>query len=449
MDSRPALPPIPANDFSIVVIPDPQYLAALCSPEYNAIMNWVLNNMTTVVEGSALNIKAVLGVGDCVNTANTAEARVAADAWGILDSNGIPWLSPPGNHDMVTGSGPGLQQRLLADNFRPGGFFAADTRGGQSYWGRSLSGGGQCAWGGSYDATGGNMYFKLDIGAMKILCMSLEFNPRTDVLNWARGVHDANLDHQVIITTHAYLVDTGGLNLRSTFAAWSPGVAYAAGDHAIVSGITYLSVANNNVGRPPLSSPSWWAMAANYGNYAYGVNPDGYQQGVAPASNCGLEMWGGSRGWRGFTEWSNLLAVVNGHFIYAPHHNNDPSGPNPAWYWNRTQAISTSSRRQNVQQIFVNWQELDNAPGCADRVTDRAHLFILKFLPASNTVRAYAFSANTGKWMGGPSATPSFSPVRLFEASYSPLNSCRDEVWRSWFGLPPRRRSGSSCADRI
>jgi hypothetical protein len=383
-----------------------------------------------------------------VNNPNGGEARVAAAAWGILDSNGIPWVSPPGNHDMVTGSGPGLRQRLLADNFLPGGFFAADTRGAQPYWGATLPGGGQSHWGGSYDESGGNMYFKVSIGSVKILFMSLEFNPRTEVLNWAREVHDANLDHQVIVTTHAYMVDTGGLNLRTSFAEWNANTNYSMGDHARIANNTYISLADNNVGRPPSSSPSWWALAATYGNYAYAYNPEDYQQGIAPASNCGLEMWGGSAGWRGFTEWSNLVAVVNGHFIYAPHHNNDPSGPNPAWYWNRVEATSSSARRQAVQQIFVNWQELDNAPGCGDGTAERSHVFILKFLPDSNTVRGYALSASNGKWIGAAGSSPALSPVRLFEASYSPLVDCHNDLSRFWFGFPRDRRRGSApCSE--
>jgi hypothetical protein len=263
-------------------------------------------------------------------------------------------------------------------------------------------------------------------------------------------VHDAKLDHQIIVTTHSYLIDTGGLNLRTSFGAWAENTGYSAGDHARVANNTYISLADDNLGHSPSSSPAWWALAANYANYAMAYNPDDYQQGMAPASNCGLEMWGGSVGWRGFTEWSNLLAVVGGHFIYAPYHNNDPSGPNPAWYWNRVQATSTSSRRQAVQQIFVNWQELDNGPGCGDGTTDRSHIFILKFSPDSNTIRAYAVSANSGKWTGAAGSAPSPSPVRLFEASYAPLVDCHSDFWRPGLGLPrDRQRGGAPCFGRI
>src|SRR5205807_2287411 len=137
-------------DFSLVVLPDPQFLAATCTQLYRGMMNWVLKNQSSA--GSlSLNIKAVVGVGDCVNNANTPEAGTAQDGWGLLDANGFPWITPPGNHDMVGGGD--LSSRTMAANFEPKGFFAADQRANQKYWGSSLPGdGGYSAWGGSFDS---------------------------------------------------------------------------------------------------------------------------------------------------------------------------------------------------------------------------------------------------------------------------------------------------------
>src|SRR3954451_4769472 len=59
-------------DFSLVVVPDPQFMAVGCSgPLYKGLMNWILKNQSSA--GSLpLNIKAVVGVGDCVNNPNTS-----------------------------------------------------------------------------------------------------------------------------------------------------------------------------------------------------------------------------------------------------------------------------------------------------------------------------------------------------------------------------------------
>src|SRR5580692_5834015 len=62
-------------DFTIAIIPDPQYLAESCPDNlggyYTAMMNWIVNNKNMVFTSGNkpfdANIKAVVGVGDCVN----------------------------------------------------------------------------------------------------------------------------------------------------------------------------------------------------------------------------------------------------------------------------------------------------------------------------------------------------------------------------------------------
>src|SRR3954464_11731773 len=58
--------------FTIVVVPDPQYLAedGSCSGAtiYNALIQWAIDNRNLVVDGVALNIKGFVQVGDCQDT---------------------------------------------------------------------------------------------------------------------------------------------------------------------------------------------------------------------------------------------------------------------------------------------------------------------------------------------------------------------------------------------
>src|SRR5229473_1230570 len=251
-------------DYSLVVVPDPQFLAVGCSTQYQGLMQWILKNQSST--GSlSLNIKAVLGVGDCVNNPNTPEADSAKSSWGLLDANGFPWITPPGNHDMV--GGENLTSRIMASNFLPGGFFAADQRANQKYWGSALPGdGGYSAWGGSYDSA--NYYARLTIGSRKLLILSLEFQPRSVVLHWGKSIHDSFPDHECIITTHSYLTDMGDL----------------------ASGAT-----------DPTRNQ---------------YNNDEYNLGPAPAANTGYRMWNGSAGippWPGLSTWSNLTMVLGGH----------------------------------------------------------------------------------------------------------------------------------------
>ena len=62
-------------------------------------------------------------------------------------------------------------------------------------------------WGGSYDSSGANTYTTMHIGGRRILMIGLEFFPRSEVLNWARNIHDAHPYHECWITTHSYLSD--------------------------------------------------------------------------------------------------------------------------------------------------------------------------------------------------------------------------------------------------
>src|ERR1035438_1327761 len=99
---------VAGTDFTIAIIPDPQFLAEACPDRggryYTAMMQWIVDNKNIVFTSSTpsfdANIKAVVGVGDCVNsTANTNEFRNAETAWTILDKNGIAFTTPLGNHD--------------------------------------------------------------------------------------------------------------------------------------------------------------------------------------------------------------------------------------------------------------------------------------------------------------------------------------------------------------
>jgi hypothetical protein len=320
-------------------------------------MNYVGNNLNLSVDGSALNIKAVVGVGDCVNTPNSGEGTTAATAWGLLDTAGIPWITPAGNHDIVPVSGNDLSTRNLASNFRTGGFFSFDQRAGKSYFG------------GGYGSYGDNYYIKLTIGSWHLLIMSLEYHPRSAVMDWAKGIHDANPTYSVIVTTHSYLTSFGNQ------------VARGSGD-----------------------------IPTNY----WGPDGNGYNQGAAPAANSGTEMWSG---W--FSGWSRLIMVLSGHWLWRTYYS--PSG---GWIWKQTPITSTSGKGQTVQQIFTNQQDGDtgydyvsgaqSGNGCTTG-NETQHLFFLKFLPSVNKLRAYSQSVNTGNWIGAAGSMSNASPVRLFD----------------------------------
>lgn len=73
---------------------------------------------------------------------------------------------------------------------------------------------------GSYDDSLLNTYRTLTVGDVKYLLIALDFGANDDLLAWAGQLCEAYPDHNVIITTHAYLNDDGTpLEPTDTFAA--------------------------------------------------------------------------------------------------------------------------------------------------------------------------------------------------------------------------------------
>jgi hypothetical protein len=294
-------------DFTIAIIPDPQFLAESCPSShggyYTAMMNWIIKNRNTVFRSGVppfeANIKAVVGVGDCVNQSTSAQFANAQAAWTILDKNGIAFTTPPGNHDYARG-GPSSRSNL-GDQFATG-YFSAKHRSSIYGSGIHLGGGDMAYWVGSYDTTGANTAVKFVISGINLLVLALDFFAGTAVWSWAHDVMQANSDCECYITTHAWLTAKATQFERTD---------------------------------------------------SYGTNF--YAMAGAPYSNSAAEAWNTI----GVSTWSNLCGVFCGHDILeslAP----DPNGPpTHSWFWQRVPVKSNSPRGQTVQQLYTNSQQLD------------------------------------------------------------------------------------------
>jgi hypothetical protein len=212
----------------------------------------------------------------------------------------------------------------------------------------------------SFPISTANNYVRLQIRGVKIGILNLEYYPRSVVLNWAKGIHDAYPDHQWWVATHGYQDTTGARCSR---------------------GSTY--------------------------------GPDQDNLAAAPASNSGQEIWSGSDGsWAGLTAWPNLTAVFCGHWI---------NGYTSGWVWQRLASTSTSMRGQTVHQIFCNAQEGDNVTFCSggvlDHSTDTMHLMLLRIDPVTLMMESFMVSTNSGKWTGTSGVRNNASPIQLFNVS--------------------------------
>ena len=377
-------------DYTVVVVPDTQYMAYSCGQAFNNTTQWIVNNLNASQGGMfTTNIKAVIGVGDCAHTSSAAEFNIAKTAYQKLDSAGVTWVNPPGNHDYVNPTDPATARGAgLGSGYKSGGYFAADQRQAIGAYGTLATGGGSSAWGGSYDSA--NYYVTLVVGSRKLIIFSVEYLPRAAVLTWAKGVHDANPGYECIVTTHSFLADTGVL---SCFTSETNG-----------------GYANDNL--------------------AYGLSTS--QLTSDANANSGIGMWNSY-----LNVWDRLTLVLNGHFFWNSWH-----GMN-SWHHRQVPFTSASSRAQTVQSIFCNWQEFDGA-GDSDYAsftgnpaTTNAscttlgstyrigHLMLLQFRPSIGKMEGYALSTNTGLWeptLANPNTLTS-TPQLLFSVDYPGVTS--------------------------
>jgi hypothetical protein len=333
-------------NFTLAIVPDPQYLAESCPDKlggyYSAMMQWIVRNRNIVFSSSEpsfqANIKAVIGVGDCVNQTADEQCKNAQTAWKILDKNHIPFTTPPGNHDY---SGhPGSRSNLGA-HFATG-YFSPKHRASVYGSGLNLGGGDKANWIGSHDSTGANTAVKFDISGIKMLILAMDFFAGNAAWSWAYDVMRANSDCECYITTHAWLT--------------MKGVRYQRTD---------------------------------------GYGPDGYSMAAAPYSNSAEEAWSTL----GVNTWPNLCGIFGGHDILGGH-NSDPSSH--PWYWQHVPAQSGSPRQQTVHQLFANSQQLDEAcnmsPSRANGAGQIASIFLLSRRPGSGRLEGRMISTQSANW---------------------------------------------------
>jgi hypothetical protein len=174
------------------------------------MMSWIVNNKNMVLtsgnEPFNANIKAVVGVGDCVNSTTGAnEYSNAKAAWSLLDMNSIAFTTPPGNHDYSNGP---ASRSNLGSQFATG-YFSATNRSSVYGSGINLGGGDMAHWIGSYDATGANTAVKFVISGIKMLILAMDFFAGAAAWSWAYDVMLAHSDCECYITTHAWLTSNG------------------------------------------------------------------------------------------------------------------------------------------------------------------------------------------------------------------------------------------------
>jgi hypothetical protein len=207
-------------DFSIVVFPDTQYYQGQYAYIFKDQANWVVSHQ------AALNIKAVVGLGDMIDgggypvdaygnpngTCSNAPSSTWQTQWQqaqaavtILNAHGIYYQPTIGNHDYDCESDR-PQSRSATNYFHYFGHLALSPT---AY---------------IFDSHGNqtpNFYKIMKIGSTNYMILSLELFPQSWVVSAANNLI-SNFSGPVIVVTHAYLANDGsGPMFGSSFPAGS------------------------------------------------------------------------------------------------------------------------------------------------------------------------------------------------------------------------------------
>ena len=183
-------------DFSFVVLPDEQKVNSLYPGYFSDITDWIIENR------ELYSIKGVLSVGDITEGNSMLEWRRAKTAISKLDGV-LPYVLAPGNHDYM-GNSKGDYNASCERNTDYFDYFFPESEhvNNQNY-------------GGSYNGSLTNSYYKVETEGGKFLIMALEIYPRDEVLEWANEVVSSHGDYRVIVVTHSHL-DADGTRTESS-----------------------------------------------------------------------------------------------------------------------------------------------------------------------------------------------------------------------------------------
>ncbi len=167
-------------DYSMFVIGDTQSLSNKTNTSgFSGLYDWIADN------AEAKNMQAVIGVGDITDDNIASQYDLALENFAKLDGKVIH-LPIHGNHDISTDYG-GDNAVLYKDY----AFFDANENSE------------------SRDGSIHAYYQKFYVGEQKFLFLGLSYGHTREDRAWAADIIEANPDHNVIISTHAYLGSDG------------------------------------------------------------------------------------------------------------------------------------------------------------------------------------------------------------------------------------------------
>lgn len=219
----PAPSPTPADEFTIVALPDTQFYSSTYPQIFAAQTQWIANHVQDQ------NIKLVIGLGDIVDSGGSVAQWQNADAAVRLLEGKVPYMIAMGNHDYDANNPAG--RTASSTNFNS--FFGPARYAGASWYKGNFPAG-----------SNENFYGSFTINGRTYLIVVLEFAARDTSLAWADGIIKANPDKDVIIVTHMF-----------TYA-----------DNTRISQCDENSAGSFGVGQDNNGEDMWWKLVRKYSN---------------------------------------------------------------------------------------------------------------------------------------------------------------------------------------
>ncbi len=195
------------GSFKIVLLPDTDIspTAEVYPAIYRAQTNWIVANSDSIA--------FVLHQGDITHSNSEKEWEQAVSFMSVLDGK-VPYAVCIGNHDMGVGGAAESRDTDLFNKWFSYGRYRVTKN-----------------FRGSFeDGKMDNTWYTFDAGGFKWLVLSLEFGPRSSVLDWACHVVETHPHHKIIINTHAYMYSDDTRMSSNRQHRWLP-QQYGVGKH--------------------------------------------------------------------------------------------------------------------------------------------------------------------------------------------------------------------------
>jgi hypothetical protein len=213
----------PADEFTIVALPDTQFYSSTYPQIFAAQTQWIADHVRDQ------NIQLVAGLGDIVDSGGSLAQWQNADAAVRLLQGKVPYMMAIGNHDYDKNNPAG--RTASSQNFNS--FFGPARYAGASWYRGSFPAG-----------SNENFYGVITVNGRSYLIVVLEFAARDTSLAWADSLIKANQDKDVIIVTHMF-----------TYA-----------DNTRISQCDENSAASFGVGQDNNGEDMWWKLVRKYPN---------------------------------------------------------------------------------------------------------------------------------------------------------------------------------------